>query len=69
MKRDDITVHGFRATFKTWATETGSHPPDAVELAMAHSVGNAVEQAYMRGDLFDKRKRLMADWASFVGGV
>jgi integrase len=65
MKRTDLTVHGFRSTFRDWAAETTSYPDAVVEMALAHAVGNAVEAAYRRGDLFEKRKRLMADWASF----
>lgn len=65
MKRDDLTVHGFRSTFRDWAAETTSYPDTVVEMALAHAVGNAVEAAYRRGDLFEKRTRLMADWASF----
>lgn len=65
MKRDDLTVHGFRSTFRDWAAETTSYPDAVVEMALAHAVSNAVEAAYRRGDLFDKRTRLMADWASY----
>lgn len=65
MGRDDLTVHGFRSTFRDWAAETTSYPDAVVEMALAHSVSNAVEAAYRRGDLFDKRTRLMADWASY----
>lgn len=65
MKRDDLTVHGFRSTFRDWAAETTSYPDTVVEMALAHAVGNAVEAAYRRGDLFEKRTRLMADWAAF----
>jgi hypothetical protein len=57
--RPDITVHGFRATFKTWATERTGFPREVIETALAHAVGNAVEAAYQRGDLFEKRRRLM----------
>lgn len=65
MKRDDLTVHGFRSTFRDWAAETTSYPDTVVEMALAHAVGNAVEAAYRRGDLFEKRTRLMADWSAF----
>jgi integrase len=60
-----VTVHGFRAAFRTWAAETTGHPREVIEMALAHRVGDAVEQAYARGDLFDKRRRLMEDWAAF----
>lgn len=63
MNRKDITVHGFRSTFRDWASETTSYPNEVVEMALAHAIGNAVEAAYRRGDLFKKRQGLMADWA------
>lgn len=63
--RDDLTVHGFRATFKTWASECSNFPRDVIEAALAHVVGNQVEQAYQRGDLFAKRARLMGAWSEF----
>jgi integrase len=63
--RGDLTVHGFRSTFRDWAAETTAHPNHVVELALAHAVGSAVEAAYRRGDLFEKRTALMADWAAY----
>ena len=68
MKRTDLDPHGFRSSFKTWALETTNHDHDAVELAMAHTVGDKIYQAYMRGDMFVKRVALMDAWASFVVG-
>ncbi len=65
MKRDDLTAHGFRSTFSDWAAERTAYPREVVEMALAHTVENKVERAYRRGDLFDKRRRLMADWAGF----
>ncbi len=65
MGRDDLTAHGFRATFKTWASERTSFQNEIVEAALAHVIGNKVEQAYRRGDLFEKRRRLMQQWATF----
>jgi integrase len=65
MGRGDITVHGFRSTFRDWAAERTAYPNHVVEQALAHHIGNAVEAAYRRGDLFAKRVRLMADWASY----
>ena len=65
MGRDDITAHGFRASFKTWASERTSFPNEIVEAALAHVVGSKVEQAYRRGDMFERRRRLMAAWATF----
>jgi integrase len=65
MKRDDLTAHGFRATFKTWASERTNFQNEIVEAALAHVVGSKVEQAYRRGDMFEKRCRLMDSWAEF----
>jgi integrase len=65
--RDDITVHGFRSTFRDWAAERTQHPNDVVEMALAHVIGNKVEAAYRRGDLFLKRSLLMAEWARYCG--
>jgi integrase len=64
--RDDITVHGFRSTFRDWAAERTAYPNHVVEMALAHVIGDKVEAAYRRGDLFAKRVRLMADWAKFA---
>ena len=66
MGRGDITAHGFRSTFRDWTAETTNYPREVAEMALAHAVGNAVEAAYRRGDLFDKRRRLMADWANYA---
>jgi integrase len=65
MNHGAATAHGFRSTFRTWAAERTNFPREAVEAALAHTVGNKVEAAYQRGDLFDKRIRLMAAWADF----
>jgi integrase len=59
------SVHGLRATFKTWASERTSFAREVVELSLAHVVGNAVERAYSRTDLFDKRRKLMDAWADY----
>lgn len=61
----DLTVHGFRSTFRDWAAEETHYPNIVAEQALAHTVGNAVEAAYRRGDLLEKRRALMADWASY----
>jgi integrase len=66
MGRDDITVHGFRAAFRTWAAERTSYPREVIEQALAHRVGDAVEQAYQRSDQLEKRARLMDAWAAFI---
>jgi len=65
MKRDDLTAHGFRSTFSDWAAERTAYPREVVEMALAHTVENKVEAAYRRGDLFEKRRRLMDAWANF----
>ncbi|ANK80279.1 MAG: integrase [Rhizobiales bacterium NRL2] len=65
MGRKDITAHGFRSTFRDWAAEMTAYPSDVVEMALAHAIRNKVESAYRRGDLFEKRKRLMDEWAQF----
>ena len=61
----DLTVHGFRSTFRDWAAEETHYPNIVAEQALAHTVGNAVEAAYRRGDLLEKRRALMADWADY----
>ena len=63
--RRDATVHGFRSTFSDWAHERTAHSNHTIELSLAHSPGNQVEKAYRRGDLFDKRRRLMEEWARY----
>jgi integrase len=65
MSRTDLTAHGFRSTFSDWAAERTAYPREVVEMALAHAIENKVEAAYRRGDLFEKRRRLMIDWASF----
>jgi len=65
MKRPDLTGHGFRSSFKDWSAECTQYPNEVSEMALAHTVGSKVEAAYRRGDLFEKRRRLMDDWASF----
>ncbi len=65
MGHNDITVHGFRSTFRDWASEQTSFPHEVCEMALAHTIGNKAEAAYRRGDLFDKRRKLMEAWAAF----
>ena len=62
-----VTVHGFRSNFRDWAAERTNYPNHVVEMALAHAVGDKVEAAYRRGDLFEKRRRLMEDWAQYCG--
>ena len=61
-----ITVHGFRATFRTWAEETGNYQPHAIEFCLAHELPNKVEKAYLRTNLTEQRKVIMNDWAKYV---
>jgi integrase len=59
------TVHGMRAGFSTWAHEQTGHSNHAIELSLAHSIGSEVEKAYRRSDLFQKRRKLMEQWAAY----
>lgn len=68
MDRGDITVHGFRSTFRDWAGETTQFGREEVEMALAHTIESATERAYRRGRALDKRRDLMATWALFCGG-
>ena len=61
----DCTVHGFRSAFRDWAAECTGYAHEVCEMALAHVIGNKAEAAYRLGDLFDKRRRLMADWAAY----
>jgi integrase len=61
-----ITTHGFRSSFRDWAAEHTNFPREVVEMALAHTVGNKVEAAYRRGDLFEKRRKLMEQWERFL---
>ena len=65
--RPGLTVHGFRSTYRDWAAELTNHPREIAEAALAHTVGNAVERTYQRGDLLDKRCSLMDAWARYCG--
>lgn len=60
-----VVQHGFRSTFRDWAAERTNYPNEVAEMALAHAVGNKVEAAYRRGDLLDKRRQMMEDWAAF----
>lgn len=63
-----ITVHGFRASFRTWAGDMTGHPREVIEAALAHQIKDKAEASYVRGDLLERRRALMADWAAFVMG-
>jgi integrase len=65
MGHGDLTVHGFRSTFRDWAAEQNNQPREVHEAALAHTISDKVEAAYRRTDLFDRRRRLMQDWARF----
>jgi integrase len=65
MGRGDLTTHGFRSTFRDWAAEMTAYPHELQEMALAHVVSDKVEAAYRRGDMLEKRRRLMADWAGY----
>ena len=69
MERADLTAHGFRSTFRDWAAERTNFPSEVAEMALAHTVGDKVEAAYRRSDLFDRRRRIMAEWAKFCGAA
>jgi integrase len=65
MGRDDLTVHGFRSSFRDWAAERTNYPREIAESCLAHVIGDETEQAYLRSDFFAKRKRLMQSWAAY----
>src|SRR5262249_11427735 len=64
-RRDDITTHGFRSTFRDWAAERTNFPREVIEMAMGHVVGDETEEAYFRSDLLQKRRPLMNAWAAY----
>ena len=66
--KPSLTVHGFRSTFRDWIAEETDHSPEVAEMALAHTIGNKVEQAYRRGKLLERRRRLMQDWESYCLG-
>jgi integrase len=65
----DATTHGFRSTFKDWCSEETDHSNEISEMALSHMVPSAVERAYRRGDLLDKRRGLMDDWGQYCNGL
>jgi integrase len=66
MGHADATPHGFRASFRTWVTEATNTPREVAEACLAHTVGDATEQAYARGDMFERRRVLMAAWYDYI---
>ena len=69
MKVEGATVHGFRSTFRDWASEVASAPREVAEMSLAHKVGSDVERAYARSDLLEQRRALMERWSGFVAGA
>jgi integrase len=67
MKRSDLTAHGFRSTFRDWCAEATNTAREIAEAALAHTLRDKTEAAYQRGDLMEKRRRLMTEWAAFCG--
>jgi integrase len=65
----DAVPHGFRASFSSWCAASTNYPADVREMALAHAIGNETEAAYQRSDLFEKRRHLMSDWASFLSAA
>jgi len=65
MKREDVTVHGFRSSFRDWAGNETSFPREVVETALAHVIGDKAEQAYRRSDALEKRRDLMEAWEGY----
>ena len=63
--RPGLVPHGFRSSFRDWCAERTNYPNHVVEMALAHSIGDKVEKAYRRGELFEKRRRLMNEWARY----
>ena len=65
---ETITVHGFRSTFRDWAAETTTYANELCEAALAHVISNKAEAAYRRGDMLERRRQLMSDWATYCDG-
>ena len=63
------TVHGFRSSFSDWAADNTAFPQEVRERALAHAIPNKVEAAYRRGALLEKRRRLMAEWATYCDAI
>lgn len=68
MKREGITTHGFRSTFRDWCSESAHADREVAEAALSHNTGNKVERANARSDLFDRRRSLMEAWARYAAG-
>lgn len=68
MGYEDITVHGFRSTFRDWVADCTDFPDSLAEMALAHAVESKVEGAYRRGDMLERRRRMMEEWARYCAG-
>jgi integrase len=62
----NVTIHGFRSSFRTWAADSTAYPREVIEAALAHVTGTAVELSYQRSDVLEKRRQLMEAWSLFV---
>jgi integrase len=69
MNVEGVTVHGFRSTFRDWASEVANAPREVAEMSLSHKVGSNVERAYARSDLLEKRRKLMEQWSSYILGA
>jgi integrase len=69
MNVEGVTVHGFRSTFRDWASEVASAPREVAEMSLSHRVGSDVERAYARSDLLAKRRELMEHWSEYVRSI
>lgn len=69
MEIEDVTIHGFRSSFRDWCGECTNEPREIAEMALAHEVGNEVERAHRRGDALDKRRKLMEQWSDYLLGA
>ncbi len=69
MNKRPAVPHGLRSTFRDWVAERTRFPGEMAEVALAHKISSAVEAAYRRGDMIEKRRRMMTDWADFLAGV
>ncbi len=66
MQLTEVTVHGFRSSFRDWAGDCTQYPRDVAEHALAHQVGSDVERSYRRGNAFDARRELMTEWSNYI---
>jgi integrase len=66
---ESATVHGFRSSFRDWCAEVAQAPREIAEACLAHATGSAVERAYLRTDVLERRRKLMESWGQFCGGA